>query len=72
MLKKGFLATTGIFLTISHTKKIIDQYAENINDIFSLISKCERGEEKIDESIDGEICHDSFKRLNWFWEIYTT
>ena len=64
MLKKGYLASTLCYVSLSHTKEIVDKYIENLNDVFELISKCEQGVLSIDDIIEGPICHDGFKRLN--------
>ena len=45
MLKKGFLATTTIYVSIAHTKKILEKYFKNLDIIFNIISKCERGDD---------------------------
>ena len=45
MLKRGFLATTTIYVSISHTKKILEKYFKNLDALFKIISKCEKGED---------------------------
>jgi glutamate-1-semialdehyde 2,1-aminomutase len=45
MLKKGFLATTTIYVSIAHTKKILEKYFKNLDIIFNVISKCEKGDD---------------------------
>lgn len=64
MLKKGFLASTSFYSSIAHTKEHINNYAENLNDIFQTINKCQNEYLNIDELIEGKVCHDGFKRLN--------
>ena len=64
MLKKGYLASTLCYVSVVHTKEIVDQYIKNLNDVFELISKCEQDILSIDDLIEGPICHDGFKRLN--------
>ena len=39
MLKKGFLATNSVYVSMLHDKNIIDEYIENLDQIFSLIQK---------------------------------
>ena len=41
MLEKGFLATTYIFISTAHKKKIIDKYLDTLDDVFKEISKHE-------------------------------
>ncbi len=64
MLKNGILASTSFFAATTHTQANIDEYAEKLNDVFSIISKCQKGELKIDSLLEGPICHGGFKRLN--------
>ncbi len=63
MLKRGYLATTCCYTAVAHTDKIVEEYLENLNEVFEIIQKCENGK-NIDELLNGPICHDGFKRLN--------
>ena len=38
MLKRGFLATTSIYLSIAHTDKIVKDYLKNLDSVFKKIS----------------------------------
>ena len=38
-LKRGFLATNVIYVSVTHTKKIINLYLKNINQIFKIINQ---------------------------------
>ena len=63
MLKQGFLASNSIYVSVSHTKKIIDKYFYELDKVFKLIQKCEDGYNvkkllKNNKSISG------FERLN--------
>ena len=64
MLKRGYLASTLCYLSIAHTKEIIDKYLENLYEVFLIISKLEKGTKNIKDILEGPICHSSFKRLN--------
>ena len=57
MLKKGFLASNIIFLSIAHTRKIIDNYLLNLEIILKMTKKNK------DFKLMGKICHSTFKRL---------
>ena len=46
MLKKGYLASNITFLTIFHTKNVIDKYIKNLDPIFLKISKFENNQNK--------------------------
>ena len=63
MLKKGYLATNSIYISISHTKKIVDDYLFEIEKIFKIISECESGK-NIDLYLEGSVSHNTFERLN--------
>ena len=43
MLKKGFLASNTIYLSISHSKQLIKKYLHQLDKVFYLIKKCENG-----------------------------
>jgi len=62
-LKCGYLAGTSCYVSLAHTKDIIDPYLDILNKIFSLIAECENGR-SIEELLDGPVCHSGFKRLN--------
>ena len=65
MLKKGFLASNALFICINHDKKVLENYYDNLNEIFHKIYKFEKGIGSIiDDSLDGDVCHSGFKRLN--------
>ena len=42
MLKKGYLASNQIFITIHHTKKIIDKYINKLDPVFKKINYLEK------------------------------
>ncbi len=63
MLKNGFLATTTIYVSISHTKKIINKYMKCLDEIFLVISRCERGDD-IYRYLDTKVSETDFARLN--------
>lgn len=63
MLKKDFLSSTCIYVSIEHTNDILESYFEVLDPIFSLISECENGRD-VQSLLDGPVCHSSFRRLN--------
>ncbi len=63
MLKRGFLASTSCYLSVPHSKDIIESYLDNLDEVFSIIASCENGK-SINSLLEGSICHDGFKRLN--------
>lgn len=64
MLKRGFLATTAFYSSISHNSRILKKYEENLGFIFSQISKHIKGEIDLNREITSPLCHTGLKRLN--------
>ena len=64
MLKRGFLATTAVYVCTAHTPDVIDQYFDALDDVFRMIKACEDGRESVDALLEGPVCHAGFKRLN--------
>jgi glutamate-1-semialdehyde 2,1-aminomutase len=64
MLLKGYIAGTSVYVSTEHTPEIVNTFFEVLDPVFSLISKCERGEEDILKLLKGPVCHSGFKRLN--------
>lgn len=61
MLKRGFLASTAIYASYTHTDEIVNSYIEAVDEVFELIQ-----EQKTDKGLpqlDGEACHSGFQRL---------
>lgn len=63
MLKKGYLASTGLYVSKAHTDEIVGKYFEACEGIFEDIAKIELKKD-ITEYLDGPICHVGFERLN--------
>ena len=63
MLKKGYLASNITYLTIFHTKSVIDKFIKNLDPIFSKISVFEKNKKNVDNFLKGPVCHATFKRL---------
>lgn len=63
MLKRGYLASTIIFVSYAHTKKGCDQY---LNDLSKVLSEIASGikSSKLKHLLDDEVCHSGFARLN--------
>jgi glutamate-1-semialdehyde 2,1-aminomutase len=62
-LKENILATNSIYLSVTHSKEILDLYLFEIEKIFAIIKECEMGRD-ITKLLDGPVCHSGFKRLN--------
>ena len=63
MLKKSFLVANSVYVCTEHKNEIIDEYFENLDSIFAIISDCENGM-NIDDLLDGPVSHSGFTRLN--------
>ena len=63
MLKKGYLASNSIYLSVEHTDKILNTYLNNLNLIFKKIKNCEDGD-NIKEYLKYPVSHKGFQRLN--------
>ena len=64
MLKKGFLASTNFYACTEHKEEHIKSYFSALDEIYSIISKCENDKLNIDDLLDGPVCHSGFERLN--------
>lgn len=64
MLKKGFLAATGVYISHSHTDEVVDKYLEACDEIFGAISKILQNNKKIEDFLEEPVCHAGFERLN--------
>jgi glutamate-1-semialdehyde 2,1-aminomutase len=63
MLKRGFLASNVIYVSLAHNTSIVQQYLSAANDVFSLITQAVTNKQ-LDKILQGPVCHSSFKRLN--------
>lgn len=64
MLKKGFLASTNFYASTAHNQSYLEQYFNELDAVYGLISECEKGNDKIEDLLEGPICHGGFSRLN--------
>ncbi len=63
MLKKGYLATTTFYVSISHTEQVLESYFKDLKKVFELVKQCEEGRD-VYGLLEGPVCHSGFKRLN--------
>ena len=64
MLKKGFLASSSVYLSVYHEKKVLNNYLDKLNDLFKIIKKCENEEKNIMDLLSYPISKKPFERLN--------
>ena len=62
MLKRGFLATTIIYVSYGHTEKHVRDYLAAVDDVFCIISEAVK-QNKVEKLLDGPIAHSGFQRL---------
>jgi len=62
MLKKGFLATTTVYVSYSHTKKNVKDYLIAVDEVFCVISKAIK-QNKVKKLLKGPVAHKGFERL---------
>ncbi len=63
MLKKKYLVSNVIFMSILHNRSAIHRYIDYLNKAFKIIKKCEEGE-SIKKYLKNETCYSPFDRLN--------
>ena len=64
MLEKGFLASNGVYLSISHNKNILKKYEKILDKIFYDISLCEKKVLSINDILKHPVSRLPFERLN--------
>ena len=63
MLKKGWLASDKCYVSMAHTRRIINDYSRDFEETISNLAKIlETGD--ISKFLEGPVCHSGFKRLN--------
>ena len=63
MLKKSYLASNSVYVSVEHTEDIITRYFAALDPVFALIKECEEGRDPM-SLLEGPVCHADFKRLN--------
>ncbi|MDR0272732.1 MAG: aminotransferase class III-fold pyridoxal phosphate-dependent enzyme [Clostridiales bacterium] len=64
MLAEGYLATTSFYASYSHTKEIAAGYIKSCGKVFEKIASIIGSGEKIENHLNGPVCHSGFSRLN--------
>ena len=63
MLKKNYLASNLIYLTIHHNKKVIDKYIKNLSYVFKNLRGISNLNQ-IKKKLNSKVSHKTFQRLN--------
>ncbi len=62
MLKRGYLASRGFYVSYSHKKRDLNKYAETANEVFGILRKAIE-EKNVERMLNGPIAHSGFQRL---------
>lgn len=62
MLKRGFLASTACYISLSHSLEIVNRYLATCDEVFEVIASAEK-DNGVNELLEGPACHSGFKRL---------
>ena len=63
MLKRGYLAATSVYVSYSHTEKIVEQYLKHVDEVFNLLSDSIQ-DGNVNEKLETRVKEEGFKRLN--------
>ncbi len=64
MLKRGFLASNVIYLSIAHTSSYVDKYLSAVRDVFMFIQNEINNGTDLTSLLENSVCHSGFQRLN--------
>ncbi len=64
MLKKGYLVSNAFYASYSHSEEIIDRYLMSVDQVFHAINEIVTCGEKVENYLEGPVCHSGFERLN--------
>ncbi|MDD3036177.1 MAG: aminotransferase class III-fold pyridoxal phosphate-dependent enzyme [Candidatus Saccharimonadaceae bacterium] len=62
MLRRGYLASSSVYVSLAHTAKLVDDYLKAVDQVFGIIKKA-IDENKVREYLEGPVAHAGFKRL---------
>jgi glutamate-1-semialdehyde 2,1-aminomutase len=64
MLKRGFLASNVIYLSIAHTPELVDKYLVAVEEVFIFIKQAMDNGVELETLLENQVCHSGFQRLN--------
>jgi glutamate-1-semialdehyde 2,1-aminomutase len=62
MLKRGYLASTSVYVSIAHSKEIVEDYLKHVDSVFNVISKA-ISDQNVQSLLECSVKVDGFKRL---------
>lgn len=63
MLDRGYLAGNSVYTSYAHTQSIVEQYLEQVDEVFGVIAEALENEE-VHDLLRGPVAHTKFERLN--------
>ena len=63
MLKRGYLAAASVYVSYSHTEKIIEEYLKHVDEVFYILSNSIKNNTVL-EKLETRVKEEGFKRLN--------
>ena len=64
MLKRGYLASNAFYTTYAHSREIILDYLEQVDEVFQKMAAIQENNETVESHLEGPVCHSGFGRLN--------
>lgn len=62
MLKRGYLASTSVYVSYAHNEIVVDEYLKAVDECFSILSKAVENKNE-NELLDSRVRTDSFNRI---------
>lgn len=62
MLKRGFIASTSVYVSYAHTKEVVDQYLIKVGEVFAIIAQAIKSG-TVAEKLETKVKEEGFKRL---------
>lgn len=62
MLKRGYLASTSVYVSYAHTEEIVNKYMKDVDEVFGIIKKAIE-KDNIKTLLNGPVAHSGFQRL---------
>lgn len=64
MLRRGYIAGTSFYASYAHSKGIIEEYLQNVEDVFKGLADKMGDGKGVEKALEGPVCHGHFGRLN--------
>jgi len=62
MLKRGYLASTSVYVSYTHTEEIVNKYMKDVDEVFGIIKKA-IDDNSVKKLLEGPVAHSGFQRL---------